>query len=35
MRLAVGLAFWALAFLIIGLAIGFSFDVGAWIGGML
>ena len=35
MRLAIGLAFWALAFLIIGLAIGFMFDVGAWIGGML
>lgn len=35
MRLAIGLTFWALAFLIIGLAIGFMFDVGAWIGGML
>ena len=35
MRLAIGLAFYALAFLIIGLAVGFMFDVGAWIGGML
>ena len=35
MRLAVAGAFWAFAFLIIGLAIGFSFDVGVWIGGML
>ena len=35
MRLAIGLTFWALAFLIIGLAIGFSFDVGVWIGVML
>jgi len=35
MRLAIGLAFYALAFLIIGLAIGFSFDVGVWIGRLL
>ena len=35
MRLAIGLAFYALAFLIIGLAVGFMFDVGAWIGRLL
>jgi len=35
MRLATGLAFYALAFLIIGLAVGFMFDVGAWIGRLL
>ena len=35
MRLAIGLTAYALAFLIIALAIGFSFDFGVWIGGML
>lgn len=35
MRLAIGLTAYALAFLIIALAIGFLFDVGVWIGGML
>jgi len=35
MRLAIGLTAYALAFLIIGLAIGCLFDVGVWIGGML
>ena len=35
MRLIIGLAFYALAFLIIGLAVSFMFDVGAWIGRLL
>lgn len=35
MRLVIGFAAYALVFVVIGLAIGFSFDVGAWIGGML
>jgi len=32
MRLAIGFAAYALAMLIVGLAVGFMFDVGAWIG---
>jgi hypothetical protein len=32
MRLAIGFAAYALFFLIVGLAVGFMFDVGAWIG---
>lgn len=35
MRLAIGFAAYALFFLTVGLAVGFMFDVGAWIGGML
>lgn len=34
MRLAIGFAAYALFFLIVGLAVGFMFDVGAWIGGL-